>query len=107
MKRKLIEINQEYLIVCDNKQCDYKIKNPTGDSNEDISRYLNMPCPKCSENLLTEQDYLQSIKVLKIVKWFNKWFSWTMIFVPKKAKQESLFVKCHNGLKIHKEINHE
>ena len=102
MKRKLIEMHQEYSIVCDNKQCDYKIKSPTGDPNEDISGYLNMPCPKCGENLLTEQDYLQSLKVLRIVNWLNKWFSWTMIFVPKKAKQESISVHCHNGVKIEK-----
>ena len=95
-------MHQEYSIVCDNKQCDYKIKNPTGDPNEDTSGYLNMPCPNCGENLLTEQDYLQSLKVLRIVNWLNKWFSWTMIFVPKKAKRESISVHCHNGVKIEK-----
>jgi len=100
MKRKLIEMRQEYSIVCDNKKCDYKIKNINEDPNEDISCYLNMPCPKCSENLLTEQDYLQSLKILKTVNWLNKWFSWTMIFVPKKSKQETISVHCHKGVKI-------
>lgn len=36
MKRQFVEMYQEYSIVCDNKQCDYKIKSPTGDPNEDI-----------------------------------------------------------------------
>lgn len=61
MKRKLIETQQEYLIVCDNKQCDYKIKNTTDNPNENVSMYLNTPCPNCGENLLTEEDYLQSM----------------------------------------------
>lgn len=102
MKRKLIEMHQEFLIVCDNNQCDYKIKNPTGDPNEDTHAYINMPCPNCGENLLTIQDYLQSQKVLKAVNWLNKWLSWTMIFVPKKVKKESVSVHCHNGLNIKK-----
>ena len=88
---------QEYSIECDNTQCDYKIKNPTGDPNEDTREYINMPCPKCGDNLLTKQDYLHGLKVLKIVNWLNKWFSWTMIFVSKKAKTKSISVHCHNG----------
>lgn len=100
MKRKLIEIQQEHSIVCDNKQCGYEIKSTTGDPNEDISGYLNMPCPDCGQNLLTEQDYLQSLKLLRIVNWLNKWFSWTTIFVSKKTKQKSVSVHFHNGVKI-------
>lgn len=41
-------------IKCDNPSCDY--------SNMDIKvteydKWLNKPCPKCGENLLTEEDY--------------------------------------------------
>lgn len=100
MKRKLIELNQEYSIVCDNKECDYKIKNETGNPNEDIRQYLNMPCPLCGENLLTEQDYIQSLQYLNIINWINKWFSWLTIFVSKKAKPEIVSVHIHNGVKI-------
>lgn len=100
MKRKLIEINQQYLVVCDNSACDYKVPNPTGDPNEDISMYLNVPCPKCSENLLTEQDYLQSMKFMKGLNFLNKWFSWIMFFVPKNAKAKESTVQFHNGINI-------
>jgi hypothetical protein len=105
MGRKLIEMRQEYSIVCDNKQCDYKVKNHTGSPNEDISSYINAPCPKCGENLLTEQDYLQSLKFLKVVNWLNNWFSWTTFFLRKKAKTESTFVHFHNGVHIEKANN--
>jgi hypothetical protein len=80
----------------------YKIKSITGDPNEDISQYLNQPCPECGTNLLTEQDYLQSLKVLKVINWLNKWFSWTMIFIPKKTKTKSVYLHCHDGVTIYK-----
>jgi hypothetical protein len=97
--RKLIETNQEYLIQCDNPECDYKVVNQTGDPSEDISSYLNQPCPLCGENLLTEQDYIQALKLMKVVKWLNKWFSWLTLFSSKKNHQ-SVKVHVHNGVKI-------
>lgn len=103
MKRQLIEMHQEFLIQCDNKVCDYKIKNESGDPNENVSDYLNMPCPKCGENLLTEEDYLQSLRFLKIINWINKWFSWTLIFYSKNAKKKSIKVHHHKGVNIIKD----
>ena len=35
---------------------------------------------------LTEQDYINSLKVLKAINWLNKWFSWTTIFIRKNKK---------------------
>ena len=100
MKRKLIEMHQEYSIVCDNRLCDYKIKSETGDPNEDISGYLNKPCPNCGQNLLTEKDYAQSLKVLGVINWLNRWFSWIAYLTPKKAKRQEVFVHVHKGVHI-------
>lgn len=97
--RKLIEMNQEYLIQCDNPRCDYKVKNETGNPNEDIKGYLNKPCPKCGENLLTEQDYIQSLQLMKVINWLNKWFSWLTIFSSKKSQQK-VMVHVHKGVNI-------
>lgn len=97
MKRKLIELKQEHLIVCDNKNYDYKVINPTGDPNMDAIEYLNKPCPDCGENLLTEDDYIQNLHMIKIINWMNKYFSWIMFFVPKSKKISSTFVHLHNG----------
>lgn len=101
MKRQLIEINQQYLIECDH--CDYKIKNETGNPFTDIGAYIGEPCPECGENLLTQLDYEQSERVMNVIAWLNKWFSWLMIFVPKKTKSENIGLKFHNGIKITKE----
>ncbi len=98
--RKLIEIHQEYSIVCDNKECDFKIKSFTGDPNQDISMYINVPCPMCGENLLTEDDYKLNMKILKAVKWMNRWFSWITFFNPRKSEKDSIYVHAHKGIKI-------
>lgn len=98
--RKLIEMHQEYLIVCDNKACDYKVQNPTGDPNEESVMYLNKPCPKCGDNLFTEEDYMNKKKVLKRVNRINKWLSWITIFSPKRGKEKVVSVKCHNGIHV-------
>ncbi len=97
--RKLIEITQETLIQCDNPLCDYVIKNETKDINADISMYINKPCPKCGENLLTEEDYHTSKKLLKYVNFMNKWFSWTTIFSRSKENSK-VEMHVHDGIKI-------
>lgn len=76
--RPLIVAKQDYKIVCDN--CEFKIKNSTGDPSEDIIEYINKPCPICGSNLLTEKDYQKHIELLKIIAWLNKYFSWLTFF---------------------------
>ena len=64
--------NVEYMgggIKCDNPQCDY--------INEDVSvsdyhNWLNKPCPKCGENLLTQEDYDKVQSMLAIVDLVNQ-----------------------------------
>jgi len=48
-------------IGCDNKFCDFVDANVTVGELKD---WLNKPCPKCDSNLLTEEDYARSQKVL-------------------------------------------
>lgn len=47
-------------IKCDNPNCDY---NDMTVRVENYDKWLNKPCPKCGENLLTEKDY-ESVKML-------------------------------------------
>lgn len=101
--RKLIEMNQKYLIVCDNKNCDFKIPNKTGFPNENIKQFLNVACPKCGKKLLTEEDYLNSLKLhnaINWINWINKWFSWIIFFIPKNKKQSKLTACIHKGISI-------
>lgn len=104
MKRKLIEKSQELLITCDNPKCDYTI--PWQD-DVDTAIYINEPCPKCSENLLTIDDYLAHERIIKAIDWINKWFSWTTIFISKKnwEKRKTVSVHVHEGIKVKDETN--
>ena len=104
MRRKIIEASQEFLIVCDNPRCDYKIENPTKDPNEDTSQYVDVPCPKCGENLLTRKDHELGLKFMKIVNFINKWFSWLTVFIPdKKPKSEDMVrVGFHRKITLEK-----
>lgn len=102
MKRKLIDAYQEILIQCDNPKCNYKVKNITGDPFTDVSEYLNKPCPKCGKNLLTEEDYRTSLRLGKLVKWVNKWFSWLTYIFPAKNPR-TIGVHVHKGINITEE----
>lgn len=51
-----IEVTQSGL-QCDNPGCDWKDENITFDNCAD---WRNKPCPKCGENVLTDEDYINS-----------------------------------------------
>lgn len=99
--RKLIEKQQEFVIQCDNPKCDYTL--PYSDNNEEyLVLFVNKPCPKCGENLLTELDFMQHQRFLKVVDFINRWFSWITIFQTKKSigKEKTIGVHFHGGVKI-------
>lgn len=98
--RKLIVIEQEDIVVCDNKNCDFKVPNKTGKPDVDIKKYLNVPCPKCGENLLTEEDYSDFKLMVRAINWINKWFGWITIFIPKNKKKVKGIAKAHKGISI-------
>ena len=102
--RKIIETERKSLIVCDNLKCDYEVPF-SREEEKMITKYINKPCPLCGENLLTEQDNLQDKKLIKIVDFINKWFSWITIFYSKKSLEnpEIVSVHIHDRFKIKKE----
>ena len=100
--RKLIEVSQEYDVVCDNVMCDYVVKNEAKGVNEAIGKHLNAPCPKCGENLLTEEDMMQYLAMHKLVNKVNKWFSWITIFIKEPKKRSCVEMHVHEGVKFSK-----
>jgi hypothetical protein len=91
---------QKYTVVCDNPNCNYNVVNESGKVDlKELNTYLNKPCPKCGENLLTEEDYKNLVRLFKIIQWWEKWFGWlNKIFKSKKTTKVS--IKVHKG--IHK-----
>lgn len=86
---KLIQANRDVLIKCDTHNCDYVILNTNKDINTDLKPYINKPCPKCSANLLSHEDYLLDKKLINVINVINKWFSWLTIFRFKKNKSKN------------------
>ena len=62
-------------IKCDNTQCDYADM----EVEFDPEKYLNMPCPKCGENLFTQADYDLMQELASNVKKVNQLFAETNI----------------------------
>ena len=97
---KIFEIEQEFLIICDNEKCDYKIPNETKDPNVESKQYINMPCPKCGENLLTQEDYNSATALMRTINWCNKWFGWLGYFNRKRKVTSVSTIHVHKGFKI-------
>lgn len=99
---KVIEIELDDLITCDTIDCGFVIKNENKTVDVDIKEYLNMPCPRCGANLLTQKDYDDSEKVRKAIEWINKWFGWISFFSRKKKMKVVGEIKTHKGINIKK-----
>lgn len=55
-------------LVCDNTECDWEDMTI---KLEDYGQYVNMPCPKCGENVLTEEDYKGVVDMVNAVEMAN------------------------------------
>lgn len=55
-------------IKCDNPKCGFMDYNVTPDQYSD---YVNKPCPLCGENLMTEECYENTKRILERVEKFN------------------------------------
>lgn len=93
--RKLIEKYERTSIICDNPDCDFEIPY---DEDIAIESFINIPCPKCGDNLLTFDDYLRYKTVIQTVDKINKWFSWLTLFIPKNRKMQKTQVNTHNEI---------
>lgn len=93
--KKLIEKQESMSVVCDNKKCDYTISIKP----KHLYLFLATKCPKCDEPLLTQKDYEAYLKIIVIVDFINKWFSWITLFQSKKTidNTKKISVHYHDG----------
>lgn len=87
--RKLIEIDDDASLICDNPQCDYTTE--TRFTPQEATDYINKPCPKCGKNLLTFDDFINWVMLINRVRRVNKWFGWTSLFIPKNKYRKGTF----------------
>lgn len=83
-------------IKCDNPNCDYQ---DTSVKYEDYPIWLNMPCPKCRENLLTQRDF-DTVKVLFNLFNFINHILKPFIFLLRKLNRQEMSVKFDGTGKI-------
>ena len=62
MKNEKVEMIENGL-KCDNENCDFTDKNI---KSVDYENWIDAPCPKCGENLLTKEDFV-NIRTLEMV----------------------------------------
>ncbi|MFS0878058.1 hypothetical protein [Solibacillus isronensis] len=54
-----------YGLKCDNSNCDYQDKSI---KFEEYEKYINYPCPECSEPLLTQADFDTTMQIVKFAE---------------------------------------
>ena len=88
-------------LVCDNEKCDYEDMSI---KQSDYKDWVNKPCPKCGENLLTEEDFINAEKMQLAVNFMNS-LSQDEIndfadAIDIEALKETPFLKDAGGLEL-------
>lgn len=101
-KNKLIERAEKTKVVCDNPSCDYSIEC----DEEFIILFVDAPCEKCGDNLLTIEDWVRHERLMKVINFINFWFSWITFFYSKKALENRglLEVNIHDGMRFTRKV---
>ena len=91
-------------LQCDNPKCDWK---DTTIKDSDLEQHLNALCPKCGENILTEEDYNSFLKLQEIIDFVNSLTEeekeqLTGVTYENLAKQKKykMTVNTHKGLSV-------
>lgn len=72
-------------IVCD--KCDWKDDTISSDK---YHQYINKPCPKCGENLLTLEDYQRAEMLLWVAHFMNSLPKEVLEQMNSKTQEESI-----------------
>jgi hypothetical protein len=87
-------------IKCDNPRCDYKDMTV---QFKDYKKWVNVSCPKCGSNLLTDADMKlvkRLVKVTKIINFFYKMLGINIENEPKYRLQVKMDGTGEQGVKF-------
>ena len=79
-------------IKCDNPECDFRDDSV---KCENYQQWLNKPCPKCGQNLLTQKDY----DTVQHVKKIEQKLSWLKL--PSFSPPKEIHTEMNGSGKIH------
>lgn len=90
-------------LICNRKLCKFEIG---GIRYKDIAKWLNKPCPKCGDNLLTMKDFDRMVYVKQIQNLVNsltlKQLSLLGLEKRKKSNKKSIItVNTHKKISVH------
>ena len=97
-------------LKCDNSSCDWRDDNI---SPEVWHKYINAPCPKCGQNILTLEDFDKAMLFFKVVSkvkqfhektWVGRFLSW---IGPKNKERATITYETHNNKVTIKKDNDE
>lgn len=123
-KIELVQVEDQHL-HCDNEECGYEHFDKDIDY-QDLSKWVDFPCPKCGQSLLTQEDLEATNQLTAYVNMINGFSEEELKTlsdsIPEEVKQqmkehisqetgipldeidksENIFmsVKVHNGVKI-------
>ena len=100
-----VELNISGL-KCDNPNCDY---NDPSVPFSDYEKSVNKPCPKCGDNLLTQDDYNQTLQMVQAVELLNKMTPEEIDALSANLSEEEIdsALDVMNQLKMRKESEDE
>ena len=84
---KNLIIQKERGLKCDNSNCDWKDLSIKID---DYLEWLNAPCPKCGQNVLTKEDYNNVLILLATVNFINSLSAEEIGYLTNKVDVDSL-----------------
>ncbi len=82
---ELIAVDGEHL-MCDNPECDH-IHYDKDLHYNDLEKWIDFPCPKCGESLLTREDYEGSLLLQDYVKMMNSLSEEELEELKKQSKE--------------------
>lgn len=81
-------------LVCDSETCEYSYDVKI--DIKDLHNYVDAPCPKCGENLLTEEDYVHHKYLHKMIRLVNILF-WPYMFLRGGKKEDEIsYMRYHH-----------
>lgn len=87
-------------LTCDNPLCDYKAVPGEYTFGPHL---VGLPCPKCGESLLTQEDFTMHVRLVAVIDWLNRWFGWLGKEAPDHDYKSLRMRTVHGHLEVKKD----
>lgn len=97
MAKKIIHVDPARFgnLHCDS--CGYDSPRAVSQAEFESGTLTGTPCPHCDADMLTESDWLASMKLLRLVALINRWFGWLGTYEFTEENSGTVGVRIHDG----------